>query len=455
MMTFKKIATAALMTTAAITASAQNNATGYFNDGYLYRHQMNPAIGNGESYFSMPFLSNLNVGIRGNVGVGDFLFYKGGKTMTLLHPDISTAEAMKPFSDSPKMSNDLRYDLFSFGMRNRKSYITFGIALRSDVGIELPSELFHLAKEGPKNQSYDLSAFNVSANAYTEVSFGYARQIDTKLNIGAKAKVLLGILNVEGKAKEAHLDLMEDKWQASVDAEVNASMQGLQYLSDESGPSDGKAIDELDFDGFGFGGYGFAFDLGATYDINDDWKVGLSLLDLGMIFWSNNMQASTNGRNTFSTDAYMISLDGDAANSVDNQIEQMGEDLKKLYQLKNMGDKGSRSSGLGATLNASAQYTIPSFTQFTAGALLTSRFNGDFSWTDFRLSGNYAPSNWFAMSASFGVGTFGPSFGWLLNLHAQHFNLYAGMDCVGVYDKNFVPMSNYSHFNVGLNFPLK
>lgn len=35
-----------------------------------------------------------------------------------------------------------------------------------------------------------------------------------------------------------------------------------------------------------------ALDLGAVYKINEDWTVSASVLDLGFMSWSNDMQAT-------------------------------------------------------------------------------------------------------------------------------------------------------------------
>ena len=39
-----------------------------------------------------------------------------------------------------------------------------------------------------------------------------------------------------------------------------------------------------------------------------------------------------------------------------------------------------------------------------------------FAWTDFRLSANYQPVKWIGVAVNYGVGTFGDSFGWIVNI---------------------------------------
>lgn len=51
-------------------------------------------------------------------------------------------------------------------------------------------------------------------------------------------------------------------------------------------------------------------------------------------------------------------------------------------------------------------------------------------------------------------GTFGTSFGWLLNFHTKGFNLFLGMDhTMGKVTKEFVPLSSNASLNFGMNFP--
>ena len=79
----------------ASSAVAQHTNSGYFLDGYLFRYQMNPAIGNNQNYVSMPGINNINVAERGTLGVTDIFYNVNGKTTTFLNPEVSADEAMK------------------------------------------------------------------------------------------------------------------------------------------------------------------------------------------------------------------------------------------------------------------------------------------------------------------------------------------------------------------------
>ena len=66
------VALAAVLFVAAQTR-AQHTISGYFTDGYMYRHEINPAIGNSQNYISFPAIGNLNLGVRGSLNLEDYI----------------------------------------------------------------------------------------------------------------------------------------------------------------------------------------------------------------------------------------------------------------------------------------------------------------------------------------------------------------------------------------------
>lgn len=63
----KKLLAIFLTSASVFTVAAQESATGYFNDYYQTRWQMNPAIGNRNNYVGFPGLGNINIGVNGNL----------------------------------------------------------------------------------------------------------------------------------------------------------------------------------------------------------------------------------------------------------------------------------------------------------------------------------------------------------------------------------------------------
>ena len=441
-------------------ATAQNLNSGYFTDGYLYRHTLNPAFGNDQSYVAMPALGNLNVGMNSNLRVDDILFNVNGRTALFLNPQVSTSEFLDGIHDKNKITENLRLQILGTGFKAFGGYNTFEINARQDLGLNIPGSLFRLAKEGIENKTYDISNFNAHAGGYTEIALGHSRQINDQLRVGAKLKVLLGIANIDANFKKAQLTLGENEWIGITDAEIQASIKSMKYEIEETerGPegeeTTHKYVSGLDIDSWGINGFGLAFDLGAEYKLDKNWAFSASLLDLGYIGWNNNYVASTNGERQINTDKYIFNVDEDASNSFENEADRLMEGLSALYELQDNGDMGSRSKALAATMNLGVQYTPDFYDKLSFGLLNSTRMAGKYSWTEFRLSANVAPTNIFSASANMALGTYGTSFGWLLNFHPSGFNLFVGMDhTLGKLAKQGVPLSGRANVNIGINFP--
>lgn len=435
-------------------AAAQSTRSGYFLEDYTYRFQMNPAMANSKGFISMPALGNMNVSMDGTLNVSDVIYNVNGKTTTFLNPGVSAEEVMGNIGDRNRIGADMRMTILAAGFKAWGGYNTIALSARASLEAHIPGSLFSLAKEGVANRSYDISNLGAFANVFGELSFGHSHQINEQWRVGGSLKVLIGGGYLDARLNRAELTLGEDDWTIVTDGEISANVKGLTYETDLNEKTGHHYVSGVDIDGAGIGGFGAAVDFGAVYKPSRDWTVSVALLDLGFINWSNNMLASTNGVKTFNTDRYTFNVDDNLPNSFENEWEKMKNDLSALYELDDMGDTGSKLRSLGATLNLGVEYTLPVYRRLSFGLLNTTRIQGEYSWTDFRLSANIAPVKCFDASVNMSAGTFGVGLGWLLNFHTTGFNLFVGMDrTMGKVTKQFVPLNSNASVNIGMNFP--
>lgn len=438
---------------------AQHLSSGYFNENYLYRHEMNPAFGGERNYVSMPGIGNLNVSMRGGIGVRDVLYNRNGRTVTFMNNAVSTGEFLKNINDNNRLGIDSKINILGAGFKAFGGYNTIGINVRENLGVNILGSLFRLIKEGPANKTYDISDFKAHADVYVELALGHSRQIDDQWRVGGKLKFLLGGANVDAEFKNAQLQLNENGYTANVDAEIQSSVKGLTYKTETKMRGADKNhphtyVSGADVDGTGLNGFGMAVDLGAEFKLDEEWSFSASVLDLGFIGWSNNMVASTNGMRTFNTDDYIFNTDDEASNSFDNEMDNLTEGLAALYELDDMGDKGGRSRMIGATMNLGAEYTLPAYNKLKFGFMNTTRIMGAYSWTDFRLSANVSPCKIFSATANISEGTYGFGFGWMLDFHPRFFNMFLGMDhTITKLAKQGVPLTHQADFTFGINIP--
>lgn len=444
----------------ATTATAQNLNSGYFNDGYLYRHELNPVYGNSQNYVAMPGIGNFNFGFNSSLAVDDILYNVDGRTALFLNPKVDADQFLKNIDSKNRISENLKLQLFGAGFKAWGGYNTVELNVRQNLYLNIPGALFELAKKGLENKVYDLSNLNAHADAYGEIALGHSRQINDRLRLGAKVKVLLGIANINADVQKARLELKENTYVGTTSATMQTSINSMRYETKTTmrGPEGDQTkhtyVNGFDDLSFGVAGMGLAFDLGAEYKITDNLKASAALLDLGFINWKNCFEASTNGEHSVSTDRYVFNIDDDMPNSFDNELDRLTEGLADLYELQDNGDIGGVTKALYATLNLGVEYTPEFYNKLKFGVINNTRLAGKYTWTDFRLSANVSPLKCFSASATVSAGTYGTSFGWLLNVHPTSFNLFLGMDhTLGKLAKQGVPLSGRAQVSLGINVP--
>lgn len=445
-----------------ICAAAQNSRSGYFLDDYTYRFQMNPAYGNSKNFVAMPALGNFNFGVNGTLGLSDVLYNVDGRTTTFLNPGVSAAEVMSNIGDMNRFDFNTRINILSGGFKAFGGYNTISIGARVNFGLKVPGSAFSLLKEGITNDSYQIANLKAHGTAFSEIGFGHSRDIKQVpgLRVGANLKFLLGVGNFNIDFRKADLTLGTDDWKIESDGEVNVNLKDFKYKTETrtdvpAGEQPRTYVNGAEVNGAGLCGFGMALDLGAVYTpaILPDFEFSLAFQDLGFINWSNNVLATTHGTKSFNTGKYTFNVDKDATNSFDNEIDILKDDLYRLYELDNAGDTGSKVTGIGVTMNAGVLYTLPYYRALKFGLLNTTRFQGDFTWTDFRLSANVMPCKVFDAGINLSAGTFGLGFGWMANLHCTGFNLFVGMDhTLGKLAKQGIPLNSNADLTLGINF---
>ena len=96
---------------APVTTIAQNLESGFFTDGYLYRHEMNPALENSRHYVAMPLIGNINVGMYGNYGIRNVLFIREGRTVLYTNPLVTASEVMNGIKNRNRIGSDFKIQL--------------------------------------------------------------------------------------------------------------------------------------------------------------------------------------------------------------------------------------------------------------------------------------------------------------------------------------------------------
>ena len=414
-----------LLSMCSLHAMAQQLNSAYFTNDYKFRHTMNPAFGNEQNYVSMPGFGNVNVSTMGNFGYEDVIFdnpmfpsTSKDRLTTFMNPYISTADALKGFnSGDNKILGDVSITVLSAGFKGFGGYNTIELNARTSFGVSMPYELFEFAKN-TGNRTYNIGNISANGQAFAELAFGHSRQINEKLRVGAKVKLLFGAGRGDVNIDNVKADLAaDDKWTVSGHAKSEVSVKGFTYKTEEKeykeeGRGTYQYVNDVDVDGAGLGGFGLAFDLGGVYKINNDFTVSAALLDLGFIKWSNNMVAVNGGEEFVFNGFHDVAVNEDRGGStLSMQGDKYADQLADFANLQDKGDEGGRTTGIGATLNLGCEYTLPVYRKITFGVLSSTRFRGDYSWTEARVSANWTPLKWIDGGVNMAFGSYRNSFG--------------------------------------------
>lgn len=441
-------------------AVAQAPNSSYFTEGFVYRHDMNPAFGNEQNYIAIPAIGSINAKTMGNFGYEDVV------RDNPLYPSQSSKKKttfLNPYIDDPlsgfnsgwnRVGAQADIAVLSSGFKAFGGYNTVEINSRTTVNVKLPYEVLEFATN-MGNDNYDIGDIYANGQSFVELNFGHSHNIGKNWRVGAKLKFLFGIADADVQMKDAKAYLTGDTWTINADAQAHMSMKGFKYKSKQKeyktesrGTYD--HIDDVDVDGGGIGGFGMAVDLGAVYTM-ENWQFSAALMDLGFISWSNDMYA-TNREKTFTFDGFHdIGVHRDE-NPIDDPGKSYGDQLSDFYNLQDQGDQDSRTTGIGARMNFGVSYTLPKYDKLSFGLLSATRFLGKHSWTEGRLSANWAPLKWLDGNVNVAVNTYTASFGWLVNVHPKGFNFFVGMDhLIGKVSNEMIPLSSNAALSLGFN----
>lgn len=398
-----------------IISSAQLRS-GYFMESYNARNILNPAMHSDSSYWYIPVLGNTEVSMQSTIGLSDILFDNGNGGLYTFMTDgtISKADLMDAVGNGVKANTNAMLTLANIGRRlSSTRFQTIGATIKINGKAFINKDLFDVMKD-IENRDYRLSGSSIDLNTILEFSYGEARKINDRLTIGAKAKLLLGLINAQVKMGQTNIDIASsDQWSASGIAVANISGGSFKNETKQydANTNTYEQVKDMRFDKFGINGIGVAIDAGISYKTDESWTLSAAVTDLGLVSWFNNRRAENHG-DTFIFNGFQnTSYNKDDGYSVDDQWDAIHDDLMDLIHLEEKGKK-NLTQMLGATLTAGAVYDIKEYADMMLGAMLTHRIDGKYSWTEIRVNGTYMhPKLPLNIALSPAISTFGVSLG--------------------------------------------
>ena len=406
-------------------ATAQHNfRTGYFLDGYAYKHKLNPAFGNDRGYFAIPVAGFATAGVESNLSLSTLLYpTEDGGFTTFLSPTVSAADFMSKIQNDNPLNINADLSVFSLGFNAGKSFNTIDLSLKADARASVPGALFSWAKQ--YGNHLDLSSLNVNANARLELSYGYSRSIGEKVRFGFKLKFLAGLARAEYNMDDFILDVNGDKLLANVHGTGHFTAPGMTLMTEDGivnalNIPDYTTIIDAALASRNLGG---AIDLGISVDLLKWLTVSASVTDLGFINWTGTGLSSNVNSVEYAASDFYVDPDGDAL----AQLKSLGEELVDMASMRVTGEE-KLLEDLSMTTHVGIELRMPFWQRLSVGALGTYRFDGPHSWWEARGSVNLALFRWFSLSGNYAYSTYGESYGAAINFHPKGINLFVGVD---------------------------
>ncbi|WP_026452582.1 DUF5723 family protein [Aequorivita capsosiphonis] len=248
-----------------------------------------------KKHYGIPFLSHIHVN-GGSSGVSVYDIFKDGNN------DINDRITRKIFEmkNTDFFTATQQIELINFGwVSKNKIYFSGGIYQEFDFITYFPRDLAILAWEGNRdylNYEFDLGEVSTTGDFMTVYHFGLNKKINDKLTVGARLKLYSSMFSFRSVNNSGTFvtrlgdENSENIYEHTVEnADVTVETAGYASLRDMDGAGEvaknilGKAL-------FG-GNIGVGVDLGFTYQINDNWSVSASALDIGAIFHSKDVES--------------------------------------------------------------------------------------------------------------------------------------------------------------------
>ena len=314
---------------------AQYSDITYFMRNTPFSYKMNPAqIPTSSFYVNFPMLSGINLDFK----TSGFSY----NDLIKRRDDDSLYFDFKGFYNTLSNSNYIKmngnFELFGFGFNaGKKNYISFGVDLNFDARLRFSRDLFGFLS-GDKtfsNEAISISDNEIlSLNSYISTYLGYTRVVNDKLNVGLRAKFILGLANITTEESKLQISQNDEGITAQSNFLIRSSSMigSLNLPSLNSSDSIEFNIDSDSIIANIMKNKGFGIDLGATYKLNDKMILSFSVQDLGFIKWTANttdiVSKNPNGTYTF-TGFENISADS----SFSQQIEQMADSITKAFDI--------------------------------------------------------------------------------------------------------------------------
>lgn len=244
-------------------------------------------------YVSVPFLSGISMNL-GSSGFSAYdLFANDG-----LDFNTKLRSVLSKTTHNDVLSLNQQLELFSGGFRigteDNRSYLSFGLYQEFDFLSYVPQDIATLAIDGNKNyigKRFNLADLSVKADLLSVFHIGFNTKIQDNFIVGIRAKIYSSIFNASSISNNGYIysnTSSDSYYEQIVYSNLQLNTSGLAQYNDTNNNSNAGADVKK---GILLGGnLGLGLDLGLTYYPQSNFQITASIIDLGYISHSKNVE---------------------------------------------------------------------------------------------------------------------------------------------------------------------
>ncbi|MFI3287634.1 MAG: DUF5723 family protein [Rikenellaceae bacterium] len=428
------------------TAFAQYTSSSFFMEQSWQSNMLNPASTPERGYVLIPIIGGTGISLGSNSLTVDKLFYAdpngGDGLVSFLDVDINKSSLLNSISSNNNLQTELSTTIFGVGMYVKNVFWTFGMNLRVSGDVNIPKGLFEIAALNQADGIYNLDNLSLNMQGYVETYVGASFKIGDKLSLGAKAKFLMGVLDMTACYDDLQVQLNDSQWSVSADGYFNATAAGLSI----NDAIEDFSLENIEYNPeFNISGYGLGFDFGANYDVLENLTLSLSVLDLGFMSWGTSNSVSAISSSSYSFSGVTFTDEDGESSSEDLSID----DVLSFEEVAS----SSRTTSLRTTINAGVEYRFLK-DKMAAGLLYSARFRYGYTQHEVTAVVSGRPCNWFTANVSYNF--IAGQMGAAVNFHPKWINFFLGADYIpfSVTPQYIPTSSSYLNLYAGIGIPL-
>lgn len=313
-------------------------------------------------YFGMPLLSHIHVN-SGSSGATVYDLFADNNV------DFNTKlrTAIEGMSPNDFFSFNEQLEIFSAGFNignkyESNKYLSLGLYQELDVIGYFPKDYAILALEGNYNnlnKVFDVGDFNGRAELISVLHVGYNKKVNDNFSFGVRGKIYSSVMNITSTRNKGsfYTRLGTDNYFDHIfNLDMQVQTSGLTSLIEDNNSDFNDDIKTLRKRLLFGGNLGLGFDIGFSKQINKQVSMDASLLDIGFITHTKDVENYQIKGNMVFEGINPIFPETQSNQTADEYWSEIEEDFEDLFEVDTL--TNNYTTWRPVKLNASINYAF-------------------------------------------------------------------------------------------------